>query len=56
VRYVILLSTLLASSAAVADSSSSTPARQGDCQTGISNPLGGNVEGRKRGEIGKKKK
>ncbi len=35
-RYVILLSTLLASSAAVADSSSSTPARQGDCQTGIS--------------------
>jgi len=36
VRYVILLSTLLASSAAVADFSSSTPARQGDCQTGIS--------------------
>lgn len=35
-RYVILLSTLLASSAAVADSSSSTPARPGDCQTGIS--------------------
>ncbi len=35
-RYVILLSTLLASSAAVADFSSSTPARQGDCQTGIS--------------------
>jgi hypothetical protein len=36
VRYVILLSILMATPVAVADTSSSAPPRQGDCQTDIS--------------------